>query len=156
MIAGSDASLAGLALGPVRSYEIAKFEIGYIAVRHLALARIDLSNRRAIHEQQVESEMVAVSHRSHDNTAPMIAPIVGGHIFARMVVRNRLTNKAANRTLIEDCGLIAQHVNDRLVAQALLIPRIDLRASILVDASTCRSRSHGVVSVASAAWRIKS
>jgi hypothetical protein len=99
---------------------------------------------RVVGQQDVEREMLAVLERAHDDAARMIAPVGGIDRHRRVIVRDRLADEAVGRLLVEHRLAVAQHVDDGLVAQAMLVVRIDLAAGrVLVDAGPARAAGAG-------------
>lgn len=138
-----DGLLPGLALGAIRRGEVAEFEIAAVAVAQLALAAVNFGDGLGVGQQQVEGEVIAVAHRAHDRPARVVAPVSGRDGSGGVVVGDWLADEAADGLLIEDCAVVAKHVDQRLIAQAVLVLRVYLGAGILIDAGARRAGANG-------------
>jgi len=146
-----DGGLARGALGAVGCGEIAEFERRGIAIRQLALPGIDRGDRSRIGQQQIERDVFAIANRAHDRAAGMVFPVGRGDRLGRMVVGDGLADEAANRLGVEHLVGIAQHVDDRLVAQTVRIGRIDLAACVLIGPGAGGLGADSHVAIAGAA-----
>src|SRR3546814_7795787 len=79
------------------------------------------SDLLAFGQQQVEGEIIAVAHRSHDRPTSMIAPIGGGDGLVRMIVGDRLPDERAGRCFVEYRILVAENLDNSLIFQAMRV-----------------------------------